>query len=246
MAGNRLWERFLCCQSVAATSIARDNGDLWLAGEPGLRSRRFAIRYGTIICDLERRETNRAAPALCADAAVRVSTRHWSWGSMTGHGGATSGLGPLMVEKGRARGAEEASELGPGIRLAHVDDANPFDSGPRRLDPVVSAADRFWPRRSRHASGAWFCAPHKSRSVDPLANVRTPVGPTGAAQQLFRSVSPNLRPPKPNSVEPPRYGSVCQVVWEGPCREASPIPINPCLKEYIKRRPGVAHATSYC
>jgi SEC-C motif len=31
-------------------------------------------------------------------------------------------------------------------------------------------------------------------------------------------------PPKLNSVEPPRYGSVCQVVWEGRCREASPYP----------------------
>ena len=33
-----------------------------------------------------------------------------------------------------------------------------------------------------------------------------------------------MRPPKLNSIEPPRYGSVCQVVWEGRCREASPYP----------------------
>ena len=33
-----------------------------------------------------------------------------------------------------------------------------------------------------------------------------------------------MRPPKLNSVEPPRYGPVCQVVWEGRCREASPYP----------------------
>src|ERR1700758_3870802 len=46
------------------------------------------------------------------------------------------GPGPLMVEKGRAGGAEEASQLRPGIRLAHVDDANCFDPRPRRLDPV--------------------------------------------------------------------------------------------------------------
>src|SRR5271167_1092204 len=40
-----------------------------------------------------------------------------------------------------------------------------------------------------------------------------------------RSVSPeSTRPPKLNSIEPPRYGSVCQVVWEGRCREASPYP----------------------
>ena len=61
----------------------------------------------------------------------------------------------------------------------------------------------------------------------PLANVKAPVGPTGAAQQLFRirSVFPkSMCLPKLNSVEPPRYGSVCQVVWEGRCREASPYP----------------------
>src|SRR5208337_4891031 len=40
-----------------------------------------------------------------------------------------------------------------------------------------------------------------------------------------RSVFPeSMRPSKLNSVEPPRYGSVCQVVWEGRCREASPYP----------------------
>ena len=41
----------------------------------------------------------------------------------------------------------------------------------------------------------------------------------------IRSVFPeSMCPPKLNSVEPPRYGSVCQVVWEGRCREASPYP----------------------
>jgi hypothetical protein len=33
-----------------------------------------------------------------------------------------------------------------------------------------------------------------------------------------------MRPPKPNSVEPPWYGPVCPVVWEGWRREASPYP----------------------
>ena len=27
-----------------------------------------------------------------------------------------------------------------------------------------------------------------------------------------------------NPIEPPRYGPVCPVVWEGRCREASPYP----------------------
>src|SRR5271166_395757 len=54
------------------------------------------------------------------------------------HQGLELGLGPLMVEEGGAGGAEETGELGPGIRLAHVDDANPFDPWSRRLDPVRS------------------------------------------------------------------------------------------------------------
>src|SRR5271165_1568852 len=34
----------------------------------------------------------------------------------------------------------------------------------------------------------------------------------------------SMCPPKPNSIEPPRYGPVCPVVWEGRCREAPPYP----------------------
>jgi hypothetical protein len=33
-----------------------------------------------------------------------------------------------------------------------------------------------------------------------------------------------MHPPKPNSVEPPWYGPVCPVVWEGWHREVSPYP----------------------
>ena len=41
----------------------------------------------------------------------------------------------------------------------------------------------------------------------------------------IRSVFPeSMCPSKLNSVEPPRYGSVCPVVWEGRCREAPPYP----------------------
>jgi hypothetical protein len=40
-----------------------------------------------------------------------------------------------------------------------------------------------------------------------------------------RSVCPDsLRRSKLNSIEPPRYGPVCQVVWEGRRREAPPYP----------------------
>jgi hypothetical protein len=41
---NRLRERFLSRESVTAAPIARDDGDLWLAREPCLCRRRFAIR----------------------------------------------------------------------------------------------------------------------------------------------------------------------------------------------------------
>ena len=34
----------------------------------------------------------------------------------------------------------------------------------------------------------------------------------------------SARPPKPNSIEPPWYGPVCPVVWEGRHREAPPYP----------------------
>ena len=40
---NRLRQRLLSRQSVAAAAIARHDGDLWLAGEPGLCRRWFAV-----------------------------------------------------------------------------------------------------------------------------------------------------------------------------------------------------------
>ena len=46
------------------------------------------------------------------------------------------GLGALVVEKGRARGAEEAGQLGPRVGSAHVDDPDRLDPWPGRLDPV--------------------------------------------------------------------------------------------------------------
>jgi hypothetical protein len=46
------------------------------------------------------------------------------------------GLALLMVDEGRARGAEKASKLGPGTRLAHVDDASRFYPRLRRFDPI--------------------------------------------------------------------------------------------------------------
>ena len=46
----------------------------------------------------------------------------------------SSTLGPLMLEEGRAGGAEYAGEFRPGIGRAHVDDPDSLDPRPRRLD----------------------------------------------------------------------------------------------------------------
>src|SRR5271166_1586460 len=50
------------------------------------------------------------------------------------HQGFELGLSSLMVKKGGTGGAEEAGELRPGIRSAHVDDPDGLDPRPRRLD----------------------------------------------------------------------------------------------------------------
>src|SRR5271168_1612307 len=68
-----------------------------------------------------------------------------------------------------------------------------------------------------------------------LAHVRTPGGPTGPVQPVFRR--PQSSPPlfllKLNPIEPPWYGPVCPVVWEGRRREASPYPD---LRRYLAAR----------
>ena len=49
------------------------------------------------------------------------------------HQGLELALGPFVVEKGTPGVAEEHGELGPGIRRAHIDDADGLDARPRRL-----------------------------------------------------------------------------------------------------------------
>ena len=70
-------------------------------------------------------------------------------------------------------------------------------------------------RRSRlaHQQGSGAC-PVIRRSSKPYA---TPISSSLGLPE-------SMRPPKPNSVEPPWYGPVCPVVWEGWRREASPCP----------------------
>src|ERR1700722_13712996 len=52
------------------------------------------------------------------------------------HQGFELGLGPLMVAERPAGCAEEAGELSPGIRAAHIDQTNRFDPRPRWFDPI--------------------------------------------------------------------------------------------------------------
>src|SRR5262245_52266490 len=50
-----------------------------------------------------------------------------------GHQGFELAFGPFMVEKGLPGVAEERREFRPGIRCAHIDDADGLDARPRRL-----------------------------------------------------------------------------------------------------------------
>src|SRR5262249_49707320 len=50
-----------------------------------------------------------------------------------GHEGFELAFGPLVVEKCAPGIAKERGELRPGIRRAHIDDADGLDTGPRRL-----------------------------------------------------------------------------------------------------------------
>src|SRR5262249_60550933 len=49
------------------------------------------------------------------------------------HQGFELALGPFVVEKGVPSVAEERGKLGPGIRRAHIDDADGLDAWTRRL-----------------------------------------------------------------------------------------------------------------
>src|SRR6516225_9484394 len=49
------------------------------------------------------------------------------------HQGCELVFGPFVVEKCASSVAEERRELGPGIRRAHIDDADGLDARPRKL-----------------------------------------------------------------------------------------------------------------
>src|SRR6516162_7441460 len=53
--------------------------------------------------------------------------------SILGHQGFELAFGPFVVEKSAPGVAEERGELRPGIRRAHIDDADGLDARPRRF-----------------------------------------------------------------------------------------------------------------
>src|SRR5262249_4595706 len=82
-------------------------------------------------------------------------------------------FGPFVVEKGVPGVAEERGELRPGIRRAHIDDANRLDAWPRRLgiDEVgqfagLHAAPELLFRRHQNAE---IERVHGDRDLDPFA-----------------------------------------------------------------------------
>src|SRR5262249_11923040 len=64
-----------------------------------------------------------------------------------GHQGFELAFGPFVVEKGAPGAAEERGELRPGIRRAHIDDADCFDARPRWL-----GIDEMGPLAELHAA----------------------------------------------------------------------------------------------
>ena len=117
------------------------------------------------------------------------------------------------------------------------DSASPHE--PRSVDPskiafvsLAAVANRAKPLQrtmpSRHIEVQ--CGGGGRLAHGHLANVRTPVGPTGAAQQLFRLARspPNLRA-RPSLTRSNRRGTDPYARWcgRGDAARCPPIPINP-------------------
>src|SRR5262249_22038134 len=87
------------------------------------------------------------------------------------HQGFEFALGPFVVEKGAPGVAEERGELRPGIRPAHIDDADGLDAWTRRLDidqmrwfAGLHAAPELLFRRDEDAEIKWV---HGNRDLHP-------------------------------------------------------------------------------
>src|SRR5215472_9085548 len=89
------------------------------------------------------------------------------------HQGFELAFRPFVVEKGIPGVAEERGELRPGIRRAHIDDADGLDARPRRLgtDQVgcfagLDAAPKLLFRRDQNTQIKWV---HRDRDLHPFA-----------------------------------------------------------------------------
>ena len=141
-----------------------------------------------------------------------------------------------------ARGASRQRAEAIHRRMARLlrllpDSASPHE--PRSVDPskiafvsLAAVANRARPLQRTMPS--WHievqCGGGGRLAHGPLANVRTPVGPTGAAQQLFRFArsSPNLSA-RPSLTRSNRRGTDPYARWcgRGGAARHPPIPINP-------------------
>src|SRR5262249_545566 len=100
------------------------------------------------------------------------------------HQGLELALRALVVEKGFPRVAEERGELRPGIRCAHIDDADGLNARPRRLGidqvrwfAVLDARPKFPFRRTQARQ---IKPVHGNRDLPPFAaagNDREPRSP---------------------------------------------------------------------
>ena len=130
------------------------------------------------------------------------------------------GAGAAISASAKRPGCWSLSPLGPvataGRSLAPVENTTAPPGGTCRKRGLAMGCKehgRPWPRplvsrpKQSPLNRALKCG---------LQIVRSPI--------LVRSLLPQL-------LESPRYGPVCQVVWEARSREAPPIPINPQSKE---------------
>src|SRR6516165_9163382 len=90
-----------------------------------------------------------------------------------GHQGFELAFGPFVVEKGLPGLAEERGELRPGVRRAHIDDADRLDTRARRLGvdqagrfARLHAAPEFLFRRHEDAEIKWI---HGNCDLHPFA-----------------------------------------------------------------------------
>jgi hypothetical protein len=160
-------------------------------------------------------------------AAHRAKRSRQIQGADPRHGAPDTGVQSATVDQ-RA----EAIRRGMARLLRLLRDfASPHE--PRSVDPskiaflsLAAAANRFKELCHRgiskfNAAVAAACPRASGECQDTRRSNRR-----WATAISIRSVFPeSMRRPKLNSVEPPRYGFVRQVVWEGRRREASPIPI---------------------